>query len=173
LITRLREASVVPVLRRWQSCVLAAFVSSFTACADPATQLQLPTPDPTMFEKQVYPLLLRDCGFPACHGDHRRFFRVFGPGRSRFPRIPETGLFDPATPEEIELTYYRARSMLANEEGVENSLLLRKSLHADHGGVDEWGRNVYSNETDPGYMILSSWARTLPATGAPTFGSVR
>jgi hypothetical protein len=146
------------VIGRWKSSVLAAIVSAFTACADPTVELKLPTPSQRQFEEQVYPLLLRDCGFPACHGDTRRFFRVFGPGRKRYRN--ETGLFVPATAEEIRLSYERARSMLANEDGIENSDLLRKPLHADHGGVDEWGANVYSSETDPGYVLLSSWARS-------------
>lgn len=159
------------MLRRWQSCVWAAFVCSFTACADPTAQLYLPTPDQLVFEKQVYPLLLRDCGFPACHGDHRRFFRVFGPGRSRYPQVPALELFDPPTAQEIELAYYRARSMLASEDGLEKSPLLRKPLAAEHGGVDEWGNNVYRSENDPAYVTLSSWARTLAPTGPNTFGS--
>jgi hypothetical protein len=141
-----------------KSCVLAVFVSAFTACADPTTELVLTTPSAKQFEEQVYPLLLRDCGFPACHGDYRRFFRVFGPGRVRYR--DETRPFAPATAEEIQESYGRARSMLANEDGVEHSPLLRKPLHADHGGDDEWGKNVYSKETDPGYVLLKRWART-------------
>jgi hypothetical protein len=138
--------------------VWAAFVSAFTACADPTTELKLPTPDAKQFEQQVYPVLLRDCGFSACHGDPARFFRVFGPGRRRYRA--ETGLFVPPTGEEIQLSYERARSMLASEDGIDKSDLLRKPLHADHGGVDEWGNNTYRYETDPGYMTLYKWAHS-------------
>lgn len=145
-----------------KSCVLLVFVSAFTACADPTTELTLPTPNAKQFEEQVYPLLLRDCGFPACHGDYRRFFRVFGPGRVRYRG--DTGLFDPATAEEIEASYYRARSMLANEDGVEHSLLLRKPFEAEHGGDDEWGNNVYRSATDPGFVLLKRWAGTGRST---------
>jgi hypothetical protein len=147
------------VIGRWKSHVLGAFVSAITACADATAELSLPSPSKRQFEEQVYPLLLRDCGFPACHGDTRRFFRVFGPGRTRY-RL-ETKPFDPATAEEIEASYYRARSMLANEDGIEHTPLLRKPLHAEHGGVDEWGNNVYRTETDSGYVALFSWARSV------------
>jgi hypothetical protein len=137
-------------------------VSAFAACTDPTIELELPTPSARQFEEQVYPLLLRDCGFPACHGDARRFFRVFGPGRMRYRS--ETNPFDAATAEEVEAAYYRARSMLANEDGVEHAPLLRKPLHADHGGVDDWGDNVYRSESDPGYVILYTWARSTGET---------
>jgi hypothetical protein len=149
------------VKQRWCSFLTAALASLSAACADVSAELMLPAPSAAQFEEQVYPLLLRDCGFPACHGDYRRFLRVFGPGRTRY-RL-ETGLFDPATAEEIEASYYRARSMLANEDGVEHSALLRKPLHADHGGIDEWGNNVYRSETDPGYVVLYTWARSVDA----------
>ena len=112
-----------------------------------------------MFEEKVYPVLLRDCGFPECHGNPHRFFRVFGPGRQRY-RPGETPLFAPATSEEIKASYYRARSMLANEEGIDHAPLLRKPFKAKHQGVDEWGANVYRSETDPGFVVLSSWARS-------------
>lgn len=138
--------------------LVTAVLVCATGCADVNVELNLPAPDAAQFETQVYPVLLRDCGFPACHGDYRRFFRVFGPGRTRY-RL-ETAPFDPPTAEEIEASYYRARSMLANEEGVERSALLRKPLHAEHGGIDGWGQNVYLSETDPGYVTLYTWARS-------------
>lgn len=147
------------MIGRWKSCAWAAFVSGFTACADPTTELKLPAPDAKQFEQQVYPVLLRDCGFPACHGDPRRFFRVFGPGRTR--ARPETDLFDPPNGEEILLSYERARSMLASEDGIEHSALLRKPLHADHGGADAWGHNVYRYEADSGYAAILKWAQSV------------
>jgi hypothetical protein len=145
-------------------CLLAVSVSAFTACADPTTELHLPSPDPAVFEEKVYPVLLRDCGFPACHGDNRRFFRVFGPGRTRYRA--ETKPFVAATGEELQDAYDRARSMLTNDEGVEHALLLRKPLAAEHAGVDEWGQNVYRSETDPGYAIIAKWARAVRTSNA-------
>src|ERR1700755_2646142 len=41
------------------------------------------------FTNDVIPVLLRDCGFQACHGSPERFFRVWGPGRTRYP-VPGT-----------------------------------------------------------------------------------
>jgi hypothetical protein len=138
----------------------ACFVSllSFGACADPDVEVKVPTPDIVSFEATVYPILLRDCGFPACHGDTRRFFRIFGPGRTRYRPKEVTALFAPPTAEELTATYYRARSMLVSDGRVEDSPLLQKPLFAGHEGEDEWGQNVYWHPNDPSYQALLRWA---------------
>lgn len=136
-----------------------------SACGDTTVKLTVPAPDAAEFELAVYPVLLRDCGFPACHGNPRRFFRVFGPGRVRYRA--ETALFADPTGEEIELAYERARSMLANEHGMQHSALLRKPYLGGHKGFDEWGNNVYRTADDPGYAALVDWARSAVDGGTP------
>jgi hypothetical protein len=121
----------------------------------------LPTPDTQSFELNVYPVLLRDCGFPTCHGNPERFFRVFGPGRTRILPREQLPLFAPATAAELTATYDRARSMLVTEDGIDNSMLLQKPLEAHHGGTDEWGNNVYLSAADPSYQILRAWAHSF------------
>jgi hypothetical protein len=148
----------------------AAALSMFlAACADSSAELHLPAPDQAAFELQVYPVLLRDCGFPECHGSQQRFFRVYGPGRVRYPSPTPTPIFAPATAAEISASYHRARSMLANEDGVDHAPLLRKPLYAEHGGADDWGENVYRSASDPNYVILANWAHSVPrGAAAPT-----
>lgn len=118
-----------------------------------------------MFERDVYPVLLRNCAFPDCHANHERFLVVYGPGRVRVPF--DTELFDPPTPDELSLAYERARSML-RADAPDASLLLRKGLEASaggasHMGTDSLGRNVFADTSDPEYMTLLRWAQT----GAP------
>jgi hypothetical protein len=140
---------------------------ALAACADPTTELHVPTPDAQSFEQTVYPILLRDCGFPGeCHGNPERFFHVYGPGRMR--ARPETKINMPVTGEELTATYRRARSMLAHEgSDVTDCLLLNKPLDAAHEGRDEWGYNVYRSANDPSYQTLLGWARSmLPASPA-------
>lgn len=131
------------------------------ACAPDSSVLYVPEPDAQEFAATVYPLLLRDCAFPACHGHRARFFRVFGPGRTRLNG--EVLPLDPALPDEVAQTYARARSMLSNNGSVLDSLLLRKPLAtsaggAGHEGDDNWGGNVYETQDDPAYMTLKAWA---------------
>ena len=113
------------------------------------------------FEIDVYPVLVRDCGFPSCHGSRDRFFRVFAPNRTRLD--PLTPIDDPPTGAEVEASFERARSMLAGASSPESALLVRKPLAvraggAPHMGIDEHGRNVYESADDPRYQVLLSWA---------------
>lgn len=126
-------------------------------------------PDFALFQSTVYPILLRDCAFSRCHGDDNRFFRVVGPGRTRLLATTLPG--DPATAEEIALSYDRARSMLSDTARVEDSLLLRKPLEPSaggqgHKGVDSMGRNVYRQRGAPAYATLLQWARSHAGAAA-------
>jgi hypothetical protein len=155
--------------------MIALGLAQLVGCAEPQPELELATPDQAAFVGQVYPLLLRDCGFHACHGSSERFFQVYGPGRGRLTL--ETRAIDPATQEEVALTYERARSMVDPDRPLE-SLLLRKPLSvavqgAGHEGVDSLGRDVYESETAAGYLVLRAWvlgglAGAAPAAGMPT-----
>lgn len=139
-------------------CALGAW-----GCDLPPAERGLPSPSAREFEQSAYPVLLRDCGFPTCHGSAERFFQVYGPGRQRFS--PATEPYAPATAEELALTFSRARSMLKGQHGLSDAPLLRKPLApaaggAGHRGNDAWDQNVYASESDPGYRALAAWARS-------------
>ncbi|MEM9191396.1 MAG: hypothetical protein AAGF12_19650 [Myxococcota bacterium] len=139
-------------------------------CADTALEAEPPELDRAVFETQVYPVLLRDCGFPSCHASSDRFFQVYGPGRTRLD--PSVGLNDAPTPDELSQAFDRSRSMAASTPVPEESLLLRKPLAeeaggAGHEGLDAFGRNVYLDPTDPGYRVLVCWATANRAEGCP------
>jgi hypothetical protein len=118
----------------------------------------VPGPDFEQFRTEIYPLLLRDCGFNACHGNEDRYYQVFGPGRMRIDE--EMDLFLPPTEEEIEVSYERARAMLLTRDDVLDSPLLRKPVEGGgHAGLDGQGRNVYAGRNDPEFLVLLEWAR--------------
>jgi hypothetical protein len=136
---------------------------ALACCTYESADLTVPNPDEQLFEAEVYPILLRDCAFYACHGNTDRFLRVFGPGRTRISDKTEN--YDPATPEEIHHSYERARSMLQGVSDVADSLLLRKPLDSaaggsgkGHEGTDVWGHNVYKSANDDSYEKLVEWA---------------
>jgi hypothetical protein len=124
------------------------------------------------FQREVYPVLLRDCGFPECHGAPERFFRVWGPGRVRLPgetSIPSA--FDLPTGDELSATYALALSMIDAQDPA-RSLLLRKPLAveaggAGHLGVDKYGRNIYRTTQDAGYLVLARWVMSPPPSPPP------
>lgn len=133
-----------------------ALCASLLACADDAPAPPLADREFRDFQ-QVYPVLLRDCGFHACHGAPERFFRVVGPGRVRLD--PDTDAFDGATGNEAGVSYQSALTML-DVEHPERSLLLQKPLAieaggASHGGNDAFGRNVYRTAQDEGYLAIA------------------
>jgi hypothetical protein len=120
----------------------------------------VPAPSFAMFRDEVYPLLLRDCGFVHCHGDSDRFFVILGPGRARLDAQIE--VFAPPTPDELQLAYQSSRGMLASDRGVLESPLLTKPLEGrGHGGLDGFGRNVWQ-VGDPAWQEVERWARGIP-----------
>jgi hypothetical protein len=129
----------------------------------------LPEPDGAVFAAEVYPVLLRDCGSPTCHGSNQRFFHIVGPGRTRLSQDQRP--LDPATPAEILESYRRTRGML--EPGPEPlPLLLSKPLAAaaggaSHGGRDLYGRNVYASPDAANYQVLTRWADNAMRKGKP------
>jgi hypothetical protein len=146
------------------ACVLV--LASAGACANESTELVVSTPDRASFEETVYPVLLRDCAFSACHGSAERFLQVFGPGRGRM--TPDLKPLDPISPAEVSHAYDRARSMI-DATHPEQSLLLRKPLAtkaggSGHEGTDELGRNVYQSKIDPDYVAISGWVLGQSAT---------
>ena len=136
------------------------------ACAPDPTSFKLVEPSVERFRVEAYPVLLRDCGFPGCHGAMDRFFRVFGPGRTRLAAGADPS--DPASAEEIQHSYDRARSMIDPSQPA-YSLLLRKPLAssaggAGHKGDDSLGRNVYLSSADPNFQVLRAWVLSQPVT---------
>jgi hypothetical protein len=130
--------------------------------------LHLASPDKTQFVETAYPILLRDCGFSACHGAQDRFFRIYGPGRSRFTPAPDAEPGDPQTDAEVTQSYERARSMI-DAKRPQESLLLRKPLETQaggsgHKGRDAYERNVYLTVQDPSYQALRNWVYSMSAT---------
>jgi hypothetical protein len=146
--------------------LVAMLASSLVGCGGDAPELVIAQVDFPAFQSQVYPVLLRDCSFIACHGSSERFFQVYGPGRARLD--PVTNPLDEVTMDELIQTYNRALSMIDVQDPAA-SLLLRKPLALSaggtgHEGVDAWMRNVYASKQELGYVALEAWV--LAATTA-------
>lgn len=131
--------------------------------------------DYTAFERDVYPVLMRDCAYANCHGAPQRFFQIWGPGRTRLDtKDLRTSIQD----QEKLRSFQRAVSMLYTDgtRPLAESPLLVKPLEASsggsaHGGVDRYGRNVYRSAQDPGYQTLLRWALGSAGAAAPGAGS--
>jgi hypothetical protein len=141
-----------------------------SACAQESAAYEFAEPSLEAFERDVYPVLLRDCAMSRCHGAEERFLRVVGPGRARLSKY--TSPLDPATAAEVTLSYERARAQIDVGPRRQSSWLLSKPLEraaggAAHGGQDRFSRNVYASKQDPGYLTLAAWVMSESAQGEP------
>jgi hypothetical protein len=159
-------------MKRLRTLLIMLLLATGVACEEPETYRWKfgMSSDGLGFTQEVMPVLLRDCGFPDCHGTSDRFFQIYGPGRSRLD--PLTPAFKLQTGAELELSYNMVLSMI-DAERPGRSLLLRKPLAreaggAGHLGVDRYGRDVYRTVNDPGYRTLALWVFTVkPGTPPP------
>ena len=141
------------------SWVAIALSLAGVACADTSGVATIATRPSAEFTVDVLPVLLRDCGFQACHGSQERFFRIYGPGRVRYDPLTEP--LDHLTGFEQEFSFQFTKSMIDPFDPKE-SLLLRKPLAveaggAGHLGVDQYGRNVYRTPDDEGFVTIQRW----------------
>jgi hypothetical protein len=126
-------------------------------CGDPQTDPYEPADRDFREFQRIYPVLVRDCGFHACHGGEDRPFRIYGPGRARLD--DDERAFDRVTGDEVSLSFSLTLSMIDAKDPAE-SLLLRKPLAVEaggvgHHGVDRYGRDVYRTANDEGYLRLA------------------
>jgi hypothetical protein len=146
-------------VNRALSSVLIVLLWTLAAasCGDPETAAYEPADREFREFQSIYPVLVRDCGFHACHGGEDRPFRIYGPGRVRLD--DEERAFDRVTGDEISLSFSLTLSMVDAGDPAE-SLLLRKPLAVEaggvgHHGVDRYGRDVYRTANDEGYLRLA------------------
>ena len=149
--------------------VVAVLSGCAAACSAPSQGNDVATNAYQQFQAEVYPVLIRDCAFHACHGAPERFFRVWGPGRARMN--PMSRAFAQLTGDELATNYSVALSMI-DAKNPSRSPLLRKPLAVEaggssHFGVDKYGRNVYRTVNDPGYVAIWNWVMSAATTMAP------
>jgi hypothetical protein len=153
--------------------IIVAALLALVACSEPVGKAAVASRDLDAFTNFVMPVLIRDCGFQGCHGSQERFFRVYGPGRTRYD--PMTPALDPLTGFERDYTYQLALSMIDLDDPAQ-SLILRKPLAAiaggsSHEGVDKYGRNVYRTPDDEGYLQLTQWVFSEGETAMQAAGA--
>jgi hypothetical protein len=143
---------------------MAASIACGAGCSDGSGEFAITSPDESTFATQVMPVLARDCSFHTCHGARQRFFQVLGPGRPRLsPLTPDA---DPLTADELRFNYERARSMIDRDDPARSPLFLKPlepvAGGAGHEGTDLFGRDVYQDTLDPGFVVLRNWAMSAP-----------
>lgn len=148
---------------------LLACLLTLAGCEDVGGQAPLASAPFSGFNGpgNAYEVLLRDCGFPECHGSSERFFRVYGPGRTRLRSgMRLISALEQPDIDEVYQTYDSALAMVDPDDPAA-SPLLRKPLSvaaggAGHQGTDRYGRDVYRSRQDEGYRILAAFVVPEP-----------
>jgi hypothetical protein len=126
--------------------------------------------DEPYFRCRVQPVLAKSCAAFACHGDGRRFLRVYARNRLRLGG-DETARNAQMSVDEYAANFDSARALVdvANPAG---SFFVNKPLETAAGGFYHRGAliygggNVFVTRDDPDFKTLAAWVGG--ATEVPT-----
>lgn len=152
----------------------AALAGALAGCAQegleaPAAAAPL---DEAFFRCRVEPVLVRDCGFLACHGSARRPLRVYAPNALRLD-VARDRRGQPLTARETAAN--QAAALAFSGVDGRTPLLLLKPLAEAAGGYYHRGATLYDggdvfgSPEDYGYATLAAWiaGATAPSDCVP------
>jgi len=111
--------------------------------------------DLSAFERDVVPVIERDCGTDSCHAAPGDRFDSLDPSYFVFP-VDDEGKI--SGHDRIERAYERAREKLSGA-GAEFSDLVRKPLDVSLGGLAHRGGSQFRTMDDPSLVALMRWAQ--------------
>jgi hypothetical protein len=126
--------------------------------------------DVSYFRCRVQPVLAKSCATFACHGDGRRYFRVYARNRLRLTG-DETTRNAAMSDDEYTANFDSARA-LVDPANPGDSFFLKKPLETAAGGYYHRGAliyaagNVFATREDPDFAVLTAWVGG--ATEEPT-----
>jgi len=118
--------------------------------------------DEPYFRCRVQPILTRSCAALACHGDGRRYYRVFARNRLRLAGDESTR--NRALADAERRANFVAAGVLVDPATPAQSWLLTKPLESTAGGLYHRGAlifdggNVFTTRDDPDFQTLLAWA---------------
>lgn len=146
-----------------------------TACqSDLDAPRDLAALDRPYFDCKVQPVLTRSCGALACHGDPKRYFRLFSRNRSRLDPDPMQ-LNAVMTQEERDHNFAAALATISPVDSDESELLLKPLGELAGGWYHEGaelykGGDVFTSTDDADYQVLAQWlagAQEVPTCTEP------
>jgi hypothetical protein len=117
--------------------------------------------DAAFFRCRVQPILAKDCGQLACHGDDRRYLKVYSRNRLRRSTL-ESERNAAFLPEERDANFANARAFVRLDAPAK-SLLLLKPLDETAGGAFHRGAEIFGagdvflTTEDPDYQVILQW----------------
>jgi len=144
---------------------LAPLVLLLAACGPTPRSVPLEVGDLGFFALRVQPHLAERCGSAGCHGRPDRPFAIYAPGQHRSD--PDRAWLDePLTFEELEENARRTAAFGIGDDPFA-TLIVRKPLSVDDGGLWHGGGTVFGARNDEDCRALTAWlsGRASPLDG--------
>jgi hypothetical protein len=137
--------------------------------------------DEATFRCTVEPILIRDCSYPACHGNAQFPFRIYSVGKLRDPNAVDSSKLTQRTSpltagaacgqstDERHANYLAALAFTHGGVPPLSNLLLRKPLPATAGGFEHVGGAIFDGDQDPRAAAIFAWlsGQTSASCGSP------
>ena len=154
---------------RWGSVLSSLFVGALAACSPvenaPAPGLVAALDEP-VFRCRIEPILVRDCGYLACHGQAGSPLRLYSMGKLRLGDSSTLAARTaPITDAERHLNFLSAQAFAVAGVDPEDSWLVRKPLPSSAGGFAHLGGAIWSGRDDARGRLIEDWlvgAATCP-----------
>lgn len=148
---------------------IALAISVFGCTQVAAPTLRTVDGDADMFAREVQPVVARRCGFLGCHGREGMPLTVYAVDYLRL-RDP-LGYVDPSRPPLDEralapaelLHNRRAMAARAGDGDPGGTLLIRRLLPPDQGGIPHAGVVVFDRADDPELAAIQRFLATVHA----------
>lgn len=121
------------------------------------------TLDEPFFRCRVQPVLTKNCSAFACHGDAKRYFRVYARNRLR---LGGNEAERNALLRDTERAFnFASASGFVDQAHADESLLVKKPLDEKaggyyHGGAELFGKgDVFGSRQDAELEVLANWIR--------------
>ena len=140
---------------------VAIVAALLLGCGPDLATVPLEVGDVGFFAARVEPHLEARCGSAGCHGRPDRPFSMYAPGQHR--RDPgRTWLDEPLELDEVEENARRTAAFGTGDDPNE-TLIVRKPLSLEEGGLWHGGGDVFGARNDEGCRALTAWlnGRTL------------
>ena len=153
------ESRQIRLLNLTFTGMLFGALFSFGCVVDSQTETWENAPDPELFLEVAMPVLSLTCANPACHGNPTRPFEIYAVNMHRVDSDSVHSDY-PLTQKERWLNYQRTVAFVVGAETPEDSVLLRKPLSEEAGGMGHTAGSQFQDESNNDYQALLEWVRS-------------
>jgi hypothetical protein len=151
-------------MKKTKWMILCSGIWLWSGCVQNNPVESPPELDFAFFRCEVQPVLVKQCATPACHGNGKRFFRLYARNRLRLGGGP-LEVNQPLREDEVRANYDATIALVDSLDSPRQSMMLRKPLESSAGGYYHGatrvfrggGPNVFASPEDPGFQKIVKW----------------